>query len=58
MKTRSRRKLVLTTESLRILSPGGLQMVQGGTQLISATDPITILPPPMTELTCTCPLRR
>ena len=57
MKKRSHGKLILTTESLRILTPGRLQAVRGGTDLITETDPATRRPPPITEFSCTCPIK-
>ena len=57
MKKRSHGKLILTTESLRILNPGRLQAVRGGTQLVLETDPATRRPPPYTDFTCTCPIK-
>jgi hypothetical protein len=46
MKKRSHSKLILSTESLRILNPGNLRVVCGGTQLVTVDDPITRRPPP------------
>jgi hypothetical protein len=41
MKKPVARKLHLTTETLRTLSPRGLQAVRGGTDLVGVDDPIT-----------------
>jgi len=57
MNKRSHSKLTLSTESLRILNPGHLRVVCGGTQLVTVDDPITRRPPPITDFTCTCPLK-
>lgn len=35
-----RRKLQLTTESLRVLSPASLRNVRGGTDLVTVADPV------------------
>jgi hypothetical protein len=41
MNKRSARKLVLTTETLRVLKPARLRAVRGGGDLVVETDPVT-----------------
>ena len=48
MTKRPRHKLLLTTESLRVLSPESLRDVRGGTDLVTVADPV---PAPKTDRT-------
>jgi hypothetical protein len=59
---RPRRKLTLTTESLRVLNPARLGLARGGTVLVNPDDPISAPPTDRdtggpkrtTDYTCTC----
>ena len=56
MKKRSTRKLKITVETLRALSPRQLAAANGGTVIITVTDPITA--PPTNRATVGCPARQ